>query len=91
MPAVRVLMVWVYARTESLLVAMLMHASLVASMFILQSTTMSGVAQLTFLLLFGAAWWVAVAAVTVANRGKLSRQLLREVQPAPQPTRKQAA
>ena len=36
LPAYRVLMVWVYDRTESLLVAMLMHASLTASTLILQ-------------------------------------------------------
>ena len=36
LPAYRVLMVWVYDRTASLLVAMLMHASLSASMLILQ-------------------------------------------------------
>jgi hypothetical protein len=38
--AYRVLMVWVYDRTESLLVAMLMHASLIAStLFILVPVT----------------------------------------------------
>lgn len=31
LPAFRVLMVWVYHRTESLLVAMLMHTSLTAT------------------------------------------------------------
>ena len=36
LPAYRVLMVWVYDRTESLLVAMLMHASFSASLLILQ-------------------------------------------------------
>ena len=36
LPAYRVLMVWVYDRTGSLLVAMLMHASLTASTLILQ-------------------------------------------------------
>jgi membrane protease YdiL (CAAX protease family) len=76
MPAVRVLMVWVYDRTESLLVIMLMHASLVASMFILQSTTMSGLAQLTFLLMFGALWWVVVGAVALANAGRRGHHAL---------------
>ena len=32
LPPYRILMVWVYGRTESLLVAILMHASLVASL-----------------------------------------------------------
>jgi hypothetical protein len=38
---------------------------------------MSGVAQLTFLLAFGAAWWVVVAAVAVASGWKLARPPLR--------------
>jgi len=75
LPAYRVLMVWVYDRTGgSLLVAMLMHASLSASMLILQPQAMSGVPLLTYILVFGAALWVVVAAVAVANRGQFSRQ-----------------
>jgi membrane protease YdiL (CAAX protease family) len=77
MPAYRVLMVWVYDRTESLLLAMLMHGSLTTSMFIFQSLTMSGVAQLTFLLAYAAAWWVIVAAVAVATGGHLTHRPLR--------------
>src|SRR4030095_1917384 len=50
LPAYRILMVWVYDHTQSLLVAMLMHGSLSASMLISQSTTTSAVVQLTFLL-----------------------------------------
>jgi membrane protease YdiL (CAAX protease family) len=70
--AYRVLMVWVYDRTESLLVAMLMHASLTASMIIL-APALTGVAYLTFNLIFTAALWVVVAAVAVANDGHLTR------------------
>src|SRR5829696_6051180 len=46
LPALRVLMVWVYDRTGSLLVAMLMHASLTASTLILQPLAVSGMALL---------------------------------------------
>jgi uncharacterized protein len=74
MPAYRVLMVWVYDRTESLLLAMLMHASLSTGMFILMNTTISGVPQLTYLLVLAAAMWVFVGAVAVANHGHLTRQ-----------------
>jgi len=74
LPAYRVLMVWVYDRTESLLLAMLMHASLVASMFILQPLA-TGEAQLTYLLVLAAALWIVVGAVAVANHGHLSRRL----------------
>jgi uncharacterized protein len=67
LPAYRVLMVWVCDRTGSLLVAMLMHASLSASMFILQPMTISGTPLLTYLLVFAAVLWVLVGAVVVAE------------------------
>jgi membrane protease YdiL (CAAX protease family) len=76
MPAFRVLMVWVYGRTGSLLVAMLMHASLSSGMLILTPTAISGVPLLTWLLVLAAVLWVVVAAVAVANRGHLLRQPL---------------
>jgi membrane protease YdiL (CAAX protease family) len=74
--AFRVLMVWVYDRTGgSLLVAMLMHASLTTSTFILgpSALAISGVALLIYGFVLAAAWWVVVAAVAVANSGQLSR------------------
>jgi hypothetical protein len=76
LPAYRVLMVWVYDRTGSLLVALLMHASLTASTFILGPAVISGVALLVYDVVLGAAWWVVVAAVILANRGLLARQPL---------------
>jgi membrane protease YdiL (CAAX protease family) len=77
MPAQRVLMVWVYDRTGSLLVAMLMHASLTASTLILGPLAISGVALFTYDLGLAAALWVVIAAVAVANGRLLSRQPLR--------------
>jgi hypothetical protein len=72
--AFRVLMVWVYERSgENLLVAMLMHASLTASMIIL-TPVVTGVAYLTYNLVLTAALWVFVGAVALANHGHLSRQ-----------------
>jgi membrane protease YdiL (CAAX protease family) len=73
LPAYRVLMVWVYDRTGSLLVAMLMHAPLAASQLILIPLAISGVQVVTYDLVFAAALWVFVAAVAVANRGQLER------------------
>jgi uncharacterized protein len=73
----RVLMVWVYDRTESLLVAVLMHASLIVSSisgFGLVPPAISGVPFLTMFLVFTAVLWVVVAAVAVANSGHLTRQ-----------------
>ncbi len=77
LPAYRVLMVWVYDRTGSLLVAMLMHTSLTASVLILGPVAISGLPLLTYDLVLAAALWVIVAAVAVANGGQLSRQPLR--------------
>ena len=71
----RVLMVWVYDRTESLLLAMLMHLSIVVGVFVIVPQTMPAVALVTFDLVFGAALWLVVAAVALANGGHLSRQL----------------
>jgi membrane protease YdiL (CAAX protease family) len=76
LPAYRVLMVWVYDRTASLLVAMLMHASLSASTLILQPP-LTGAPFLTWNLALTAILWVVVAAVALANGGEVSRQPLR--------------
>jgi membrane protease YdiL (CAAX protease family) len=73
--AYRVLMVWVYDRTNgSLLVAMLMHASLSASMLILQPVALSGTPFLTYCLALSGAMWVVVGVVAALNRGHLSPQ-----------------
>jgi membrane protease YdiL (CAAX protease family) len=67
LPAYRVLMVWVYDRTESLLVVMLMHVSLVATTGIIDPV-LAGGRLLTFLLVKAAVLWIIVAAVAVAQR-----------------------
>jgi membrane protease YdiL (CAAX protease family) len=74
LPAFRVLMVWVYDRTGSLSLAMAMHLSITSSLIILRPPAASGVSFLTYDLVLAAALWVVVAAVAVANRGKLSQQ-----------------
>ena len=76
LPAYRVLMVWVYDRTGSLLVVMLMHASLTASTVFILMPVATGVHLLIYYLVLAAALWVVVAAVAVANGGQLSRQPL---------------
>jgi membrane protease YdiL (CAAX protease family) len=76
LPAYRALLVWVYDRTESLLVTMLMHVSLVVSTLTLQPMT-TGVAALTFILVWAAALWIVVAAVGLASGGQVARQPLR--------------
>ncbi len=77
LPAYRLLMVLVYDRSESLLVVMLMHASLVvATAGTLAPMTLAGTALLTWVLAWAAALWVVVAAVAVVNGRQLSRQPL---------------
>lgn len=61
--AYRVLMMRVYDRTGSLLVAMLMHASLSASRGILNPVGLALVPGLIYDLIFAAALWVVAAAV----------------------------
>jgi len=73
LPPYRVLMVWVYDHTESLLMGMLMHVPIVVSSFVLIPTARSEVV-VTFDLVFAALLWAVVAALTVANGGTLSRQ-----------------
>ena len=73
--AYRVLVVWVYERTGSLLVAMLMHVSLATFTFIL-TPPLGGAPYWVIGFAYAAALWVVVAAVAVAQGGHLSRQPL---------------
>jgi len=74
LPPYRVLMVWVYDRTESLLLAALMHAPISATTYVLASEATSGTALLIRVLIWGAAFWVIVAVVAWANGGSLTRR-----------------
>jgi membrane protease YdiL (CAAX protease family) len=76
LPPFRVLMVWLYDRTESLLLAMLMHASL--NFFWLASAPpgLTAVPLVTWYVTWAAMLWGLVAAVAVVNGGKLARQPL---------------
>ena len=74
--AYRVLMVWVYDRTESLLVAALMHASLTASTIFVFTPAATGASFLIYTWALAGALWIVVAAVVVASGGQLSRSLL---------------
>ena len=79
LPPFRVLMVWVYDQTDSLLIAILMHASL--DIFWLLSTPpgLGAVALVTWYLAWAAVLWAVVAAIALASR----RQFLRHSTTAP--------
>ncbi len=74
MPAYRMLMAWVYDRTESLLLAMLMHASLTFSTLSVAPLAITGVALLTYQLVWATALWVVVGAVALAQARHRSRK-----------------
>ena len=76
LPAFRVLMVWVYDRTESLLVAMLMHVSVTAGTLILWPMTTGG-GLMIYDFVFAAAVWVVIAAIALGGGWQVSRQALR--------------
>jgi membrane protease YdiL (CAAX protease family) len=70
LPPYRVLMVWVYRRTQSVLMAMLMHLPITASGWLLTSSAMvsGGAYDLILNLVFGVMLWGFVAVVATANR-----------------------
>jgi membrane protease YdiL (CAAX protease family) len=67
LPAYRVLLVWIYDRTHSLLLVVLMHAPLSACQLVLIPPALTGAKLVTYDLIFGAALWVIAAAVLVAS------------------------
>lgn len=69
--AYRILLVWLYDHTESLLVTTLMHASLTASNVFIFRPEATGLAFLLFGFLFTALQWVAVLAVVIIDKKRL--------------------
>ena len=72
--AYRVLMVWVYDRTQSLLIMMVMHAVIDFGSLVLIPLALSAERVAAFDLAFAALLWVIVAVVAFANGGRLSQQ-----------------
>ena len=70
LPGFRVLMVWVYDRTDSLFVAILMHASLTSSTVVILSPQATGTPLIAYYLVLATGLWAVVAAVTAANRSQ---------------------
>lgn len=66
--AFRVLMMWVYDRTGSLFVAILMHVSLTAAVRIFMPAPNEGAPLLIASFATSAAMWAVVAAVALARR-----------------------
>jgi membrane protease YdiL (CAAX protease family) len=70
LPAFRILMVWVYDHTQSLLVSLLMHASLTASTLFILSPAATGVPLIIYYLILTVVMWAVVAAL--ASRRQLA-------------------
>jgi membrane protease YdiL (CAAX protease family) len=68
LPPYRVLMVWVYDRTESLSMAMLMHVPISVAAFVMATEATSSLALVAPVLIQGAAFWLIAAAVAWVNR-----------------------
>ena len=65
--AYRVLMVWVYDRTGSLIMATLMHGSLTASTIFIFTPVATGISFLIYTSALAGAMWIVVAAVAFAR------------------------
>ena len=75
LPAYRVLMLWVYDHTNSLLLAILMHTPIVVCQFVLIPATLSGVSMMIFDIVFGAALWFIAFVLIMLDRRKTMPQL----------------
>ena len=71
--AFRVLMVWVYDHTQSLLVLILMHTGLTAANIIYEPEAIGGTSNFIADFVGAATWWIIVGAVVMANRRQFSR------------------
>ena len=63
--AFRVLMVWLYARTDSLFLGMVAHTSFTSSLLILNPLSLAGKNLQVYSFMLAAAVWIAVVAITV--------------------------
>jgi len=70
LPPYRLLMVWVYAHTQSVLVSMLMHASLVTFWLVSMPQGISGAPQATWYAVWGGVLWGAVAVIALRSRAR---------------------
>jgi hypothetical protein len=60
-------MVWVYDRTESLVLAMVMHVPIVVSQYVLTPEAISGSAMFVSLVAYAAALWLVVGTVALRS------------------------
>lgn len=73
LPAFRILMTWVYDRTQSLLIIMLMHMSLTASALVFQPNIESGVDIIISNLTLTILLYVTVFIINVVTKGQITK------------------
>jgi hypothetical protein len=69
-------MVWVHDRTDSILVAILMNASLMTFWTMLTPVTLAGFGPIIYYLALTAAMWVVIAGVAAIHHRQIARQSL---------------
>ncbi len=72
--AMRVLIVWVYSNTASLLLAWLMHFSMTASLVVLDPVQVSPAQETLWYWVYAAVLWIVVAVVAMRYGKRLVRQ-----------------
>jgi uncharacterized protein len=73
LPGFRVLMVWVYDRSESLLVAILMHASLTGSALVILQPQAAGTGLIVYYLALATGLWAVVWLITAVDHNQRRR------------------
>ena len=73
LPAYRILMVWVYENSQSLLIVILMHASLVASLATLDPT-INGKDLLIYILIRAVVLWTIVGIVAIIRKRTIKKE-----------------
>jgi membrane protease YdiL (CAAX protease family) len=68
----RVLMVWLYDRTRSVLMVMLMHLPIVVGAYVFMDEGLSAQEAFISLVAYGAALWIVVGLVALASGGRLT-------------------
>ncbi len=71
--ALRVIMVWIYNHTGSLLLAQLTHASFTGSLIVLTPMPIDPANETFWYIVFAAAIWIVAALVIVASRRRLAQ------------------
>lgn len=74
LPPYRILMVWLYNRTESILIIILTHVSLVFTTTVIVPMTLTGKALLTWIITWGVILWISAFVVLIVNRRILLKQ-----------------